>query len=109
MVDGPIGDPARTPVVFVLGMLGDDRLWQLQAERLADVADPVNGGIAGSEMDLRCSGRPFDETVRLGGSIYGRLRRPGGHTGRPGPCRTSPSSPPRPGPTHPSIPTPGAG
>ena len=51
MVDGPIGDPARTPVVFVPGMLGDDWLWQLQAERLADVADPVNGGIAGSEMD----------------------------------------------------------
>jgi hypothetical protein len=50
MVDGPLGDPARTPLVFVPGMLCDDRLWQQQAERLADVADPVNGGIAGSEM-----------------------------------------------------------
>ena len=41
MVDGTIGDFAKTPLVLVPGLLCDDRLWRHQAEHLADLADPV--------------------------------------------------------------------
>ncbi len=41
MVNGPIGDDAKTPLMFVPGLLCDDRLWQHQAEHLADLVDPI--------------------------------------------------------------------
>ena len=41
MADGPPGGAARVPLVLVPGLLCDDRLFQYQAEYLADVADPV--------------------------------------------------------------------
>ena len=41
MVDGKIGDASRTPLVFVPGLLCDDRLWRHQAEYLADFAEPI--------------------------------------------------------------------
>ncbi len=41
MVDGTIGDDAKTPLVLVPGLLCDDRLWRHQAEHLADLADPT--------------------------------------------------------------------
>ena len=41
MVDGSIGDRPRRPLVFVPGLLCDQRLWQPQAEHLADLADPM--------------------------------------------------------------------
>jgi pimeloyl-ACP methyl ester carboxylesterase len=47
MVDGSIGDPPRTPLVLVPGLLCDERLWQPQAERLADLADPVIANVIG--------------------------------------------------------------
>ncbi len=47
MVDESIADRARTPLVLVPGLLCDDRLWQPQAERLADVADPVIADVIG--------------------------------------------------------------
>lgn len=71
MVDGPIGDPARTPVVFVPGMLGDDRLWQLQAERLADVADPVNGASLDRRWTFGARGVPSMRRFALAGLSMG--------------------------------------
>src|SRR5215210_6359638 len=41
VVDGTSGDDAKTPLVFVPGLLCDDRLWRHQAEHLADLADPM--------------------------------------------------------------------
>ena len=40
MVDEKIGDDAKIPLVFVPGLLCDDRLWRHQVEHLADLADP---------------------------------------------------------------------
>jgi pimeloyl-ACP methyl ester carboxylesterase len=54
VVDGKIGDAEKTPLVFVPGLLCDDRLWRHQAEHLADLADPiiadVTRGISMPEM-----------------------------------------------------------
>ncbi|MDQ4127667.1 MAG: alpha/beta hydrolase [Actinomycetota bacterium] len=54
MVDGPGGRLTRTPLVFVPGLLCDDRLWQPQVGRLLDVAEPViadlTAGASVSEM-----------------------------------------------------------
>ena len=47
MVDGPTGERASTPLVLVPGLLCDERLWQPQAERLADLADPVIANVIG--------------------------------------------------------------
>ena len=47
MVDGPTGEHASTPLVLVPGLLCDERLWQPQAERLADLADPVIANVIG--------------------------------------------------------------
>lgn len=47
MVDGRISDRARTPLVLVPGLLCDDRLWRPQAERLADLSDPVIADVIG--------------------------------------------------------------
>ena len=41
MADGKIGDVAKIPLVFVPGLLCDDRLWRHQAEHLADLVDPI--------------------------------------------------------------------
>ncbi len=45
VVDGKIGDDAKIPLVFVPGLLCDDRLWRHQAEHLADIADPIIGDV----------------------------------------------------------------
>ncbi len=54
MVDGPSGDQAKTPLVLVPGLLCDERLWEPQVWRLADVAEAViadvTGGASVSEM-----------------------------------------------------------
>lgn len=54
MIDGTIGEDARTPLVLVPGLLCDGRLWRYQAEHLADLADPiiadVTRGASVSEM-----------------------------------------------------------
>jgi pimeloyl-ACP methyl ester carboxylesterase len=42
-----IEDRARTPLVLVPGLLCDDRLWRPQAERLADLSDPVIADVIG--------------------------------------------------------------
>ncbi len=47
MVDGPMEDRARTPLVLVPGLLCDDRLWRPQAGRLADLADSVIADVIG--------------------------------------------------------------
>jgi pimeloyl-ACP methyl ester carboxylesterase len=41
VADGKIGDVAKIPLVFVPGLLCDDRLWRHQAEHLADLVDPI--------------------------------------------------------------------
>jgi pimeloyl-ACP methyl ester carboxylesterase len=41
VVDEKIGDDAKIPLVFVPGLLCDDRLWRHQVEHLADLADPT--------------------------------------------------------------------
>lgn len=46
MVDGKIGDTAKTPLVLVPGLLCDDRLWRHQAEHLADLAYPTIADVA---------------------------------------------------------------
>jgi len=47
MVEGPTGDRARLPLVLVPGLLCDERLWRPQAQRLADLADPVIADVIG--------------------------------------------------------------
>jgi len=47
MVDGPMGDRARLPLVLVPGLLCDTRLWRPQVELLADLADPVIADVVG--------------------------------------------------------------
>jgi len=41
VADEKIGDDARIPLVFVPGLLCDDRLWRHQAEHLADLANAI--------------------------------------------------------------------
>jgi len=41
MVDGPVEDDAKTPLVLIPGLLCDRRLWRHQVEHLADLVDPV--------------------------------------------------------------------
>jgi pimeloyl-ACP methyl ester carboxylesterase len=45
VVDEKIGAAATTPLVFVPGLLCDDRLWRHQAEHLADLADPMTADV----------------------------------------------------------------
>ncbi len=76
MVDGPNGDLARTPLVLVPGLLCDERLWQPQVERLADVAGPViadvSGGASVSEMARSVLGAvPPDGLFALAGLSMG--------------------------------------
>ncbi len=41
MVDGPMQDAVKTPLVLVPGLLCDERLWRHQVENLGDLTDPV--------------------------------------------------------------------
>lgn len=47
MIDGPMEESAKTPLVLVPGLLCDDRLWRPQAERLVDLAEPVIADVIG--------------------------------------------------------------
>jgi pimeloyl-ACP methyl ester carboxylesterase len=105
VVDGTIGDTARTPLVLVPGLLCDDRLWRHQAEHLADLAGPiiadVTRGSSMPEMARLILGAVPERFALAGLSMGGYVAL---EITRSAPERVSPSSTLRPAPILPSRP-----